>query len=202
MSDFWLGILALLVGLLFCFRGQVALRVVISVWGGFVGFHLAAALVAAATAQPPFSGWPGWVAAIIGALLFAALAHTFYSLAVIIGTGSVGFGLGSVLATWLGAGEGVAVVVGLVVAIALAVVALLSGLPDLLLILLSALGGAAAIVSGALLLASAAGFEPGLEPWLAGAIWLAVTIAGIIVQSRLERATNLRGQWGRGGRSR
>lgn len=202
MSDFWLGILALFAGLLFCFRGRIALRVVISVWGGFVGFQLGAVLVSAATGQPPFGEWAGWVAAIVGALLFAALAYTFYSIAVIIGAGSVGLGLGSAAATGLGASEGLALVVGLVVGIGLAILALMTGLPDLLLILISALGGAAAIISGAVLLASAAGFRPEFDPWLVNVVWFVIAGAGIIVQSRLERTQNFRGQWRRRPRRR
>lgn len=197
MSEALLGIIALLAGLLFCFRGNVALRVVISVWGAFVGFHLGAALVSAATGQPPLGEWAGWVAAILGALLFALLAYTFYSLAVIIGAGSVGFGIGADLAMWFGAGEWIAILAGIAVGIVLAVVALLTGLPDLLIILVSAIGGAAAIVSGALLLASAVGVHPDLDQWLLHVVWFVIAIVGIIVQSRLESTRDVRSQWGR-----
>lgn len=41
-----LGILAVLIGALLCFRGYLAFRAVIAVWGAFAGFVLGAGVVA------------------------------------------------------------------------------------------------------------------------------------------------------------
>ena len=38
MSGILLGALAIIAGLIFCFRGYLALRTVIAIWGAFVGF--------------------------------------------------------------------------------------------------------------------------------------------------------------------
>jgi len=38
VSDIILGLLALAVGALFCFRGYLTMRLVIPVWGAFAGF--------------------------------------------------------------------------------------------------------------------------------------------------------------------
>ena len=44
MKDIIVGIVAILVGALFCFRGWLAMRVVIPIWGAFGGFVFAAML--------------------------------------------------------------------------------------------------------------------------------------------------------------
>jgi len=45
MQDVILGTLAILVGLMFCLRGNVAMRLIIPIWGAFVGFALGAGIV-------------------------------------------------------------------------------------------------------------------------------------------------------------
>ena len=45
MRDVLLGLLAIAVGSLFCFRGYLTMRVVIPLWGAFTGFLSGAALV-------------------------------------------------------------------------------------------------------------------------------------------------------------
>ena len=46
MQDMVVGILAIAAGALFCFRGFIALRVMIPIWGTFAGFMLGAGLIA------------------------------------------------------------------------------------------------------------------------------------------------------------
>ena len=56
MAQLVWGLLAIAVGALFCFRGYGALRTVIAIWGGFVGFTVGALLAAAATQQDDDDG--------------------------------------------------------------------------------------------------------------------------------------------------
>ncbi len=44
MDDILLGLLAVAAGALFCFRGAFAFRIVIPIWGAFVGFGFGAGL--------------------------------------------------------------------------------------------------------------------------------------------------------------
>jgi len=100
----------------------------------------------------------------------------------------------------------VVVVVGVVVGGALAVVAVVADLPMFLLTLLTALAGASTAVFGLMLLFGAVdttGFDSALttetldDDWWWYAIYVAVAIAGIVVQIRHTeqlRAT-LREQW-------
>src|SRR5699024_2133789 len=101
--------------------------------------------------------------AIAGAVLFALLAYWFYVLAVIIWLGSLGFALAVALANSLGASETVALVVGLVAAVGLAVLGLVLRLPAMLLAALTALAGAWLTLSGVLMLIGQAPAGPALE---------------------------------------
>ncbi len=82
MTDVVLGILAVLAGAVFCFRGLPAMRIVIAFWGAFAGFGLGAALVAAIGGDSYLSTALGWVVGILVAILFAVLAYLYYAVAV------------------------------------------------------------------------------------------------------------------------
>ena len=71
MFNITVGILAIIAGLIFCFRGYLAMRTVIGLWAGFVGFGVGATLFASITQQGLLTGPLSWVAAIAGALLLA-----------------------------------------------------------------------------------------------------------------------------------
>ena len=45
MDDILLGLLAVVVGAVFCFRGYFAMRIIIPIWGAFAGFVLGAGIV-------------------------------------------------------------------------------------------------------------------------------------------------------------
>lgn len=156
MEDVVVGVLALVAGLFFCFRGYVALRLVIPVWGAFAGFAAGTGLVAAVTGDGFLATTLAWIVGIGVALLFAVLAYAYYALAVIITMGAVGFSLGTALMVALGARwTWLIVLVGVVAGVLLAVVAIVADLPLLVLVLLSALAGASAAISGLMLLTGA-----------------------------------------------
>ncbi len=200
MSEVWLGIFAIVAGAVFCFRGYLAMRLAIAIWGGFVGFALGSSLAATAMGTAPLSGPIGWIAAIVGALLLAWLAYAFYVGAVIIGMGSVGFGLGVGLAGLIGGPSWVSTVSGAVGAVALVVLAMVTNLPRLLLVLVSASGGASAIVGGVSLLLGQLRLNSDLDAavdlvtrqWWLGVATLVLFVAGTVVQLRGKSAANLR----------
>ena len=204
MSHTVLGILAIVAGAVFCFRGYLALRSVIGVWGAFVGFGLGAALVALLTGEPPLAGLLGWVGAIVGALLLGGLAYTFYAVAVILTMGSVGYALGSGAAALFTATPWVVVVAGLVGAAILVVIALAANMPALLLILVAAVGGASAIVAGIALLMGVlplSGAEPDTlaqalsEHWWLNVAYLVLLVVGIVTQLRHRSTADLRASY-------
>ena len=46
MNDIVVGLVAILTGAVFCFRGYLAMRIIIPLWGAFAGFMLGAGIVA------------------------------------------------------------------------------------------------------------------------------------------------------------
>lgn len=205
MNDVLLGAVALVVGLLFCFFGAVALRFVIAIWGAFVGFNLGAGLVAAIWDQGFLSQTTGWFVGFVLALLFAALAYLYYWVAVLLATASLGFAIGAALMGALGVTwNWVIILVAVAVGTLLGVAAIVADLPGLLLIVLSSLGGASVAVSGLMLmtgvLESADFDQPDVtaqvsHDWWWYALYLAVAVAGVLAQSRARRAQWERATW-------
>ena len=152
MEDWIVGVLAVLVGALFLCRGYLALRVVFPLWGGFVGFVLGASLTAGWTGDSFLGTTASWVVALALAVLFALLAYLYYAVSVVIGMASIGFVLGTALMGALGVEwSWVVVLVGVVVGVALAWFAIVANLPMMLLVVLTALTGAAMVVVGLLI---------------------------------------------------
>lgn len=199
MTDVVVGVLALVIGLLLCFRGHGAMRVLLALWGGFMGFGLGAVLVAAISEQSYLASAMAWFAAIVLALVFAGLAYVFFAVAVVLAFASMGFVLGQTIAAALGVSEPWLLTgVGVAGGIALGLLAVATNLPDLVLIVVSALAGAAVAVGGLMLLVDALdldalaetqlriGDQPG---WYVGQLVLAVV--GVVVQLRATRRRRL-----------
>jgi hypothetical protein len=211
LDDVLIGILTLLVGLLFCFRGYLAMRVVIPIWGGFTGFYLGAGLVDSFSSDGFLGSALGWIVGLAVAFVFALLAYLYYEISVVIAMGAIGFALGSTLMVALGVTwSWVIVLVGLAVGVLLGIVALVGDLPMVLLTVLSALAGASVATMGLMLIFgtvslsdfdSAATTQTLNDDWWWMAIYVGLVIVGIIAQVRstARLAASLRDSWGESG---
>jgi hypothetical protein len=207
MEDVGIGILAVVIGSLLCFRGYAALRVVIAVWGTFVGFVVGAGLVAGVTGEGLLASALAWTVGFVVAVLFGALAYLYYAVSVIIGMGAIGFTLGTTAMAALGVTwSWVVVLVGLTVGVLLAILAIVGDLPLVILALLAALAGASTIIAGLLLLFGVINLQDlastGTTADLALAWWWTVgygvlAVAGIAAQLRSAEARRgtLRDDW-------
>ena len=205
MSSVLVGLIAVVSGLILCFGGRSIFRIILSVWGAFVGFTLGGSLLSAFTGEPPFSTVLGWVVSVLVALLFAGLAYGFYVLAVIIAIGSIGYSLGAALGIALSASGTVLLVLGVFAALLLAGAALATNLPDILLTVVTALTGAAAIVTGLMLVVGKAQpsdlTETSLrefvmqQPLWWTAMYVVIAIVGMVVQHRAGRGDTMRSFW-------
>lgn len=206
MSNIVIGILAIAVGALFCLRGVVAMRVVITIWGAFVGFNLGAGLVSAFSHGGYLSTALGWIVGIVVGLLFALLAYLYYAVAVLLAMASIGFALGTAVMAALGISwNWVIIVVGVIVGALLAWLALAVNLPAILLVVLSALGGSTAIVGGLMLLTDTirtSEFSHGTitetvsHGWWWYALYFAFVIVGVVAQAKvIGRNSDLQQQW-------
>lgn len=194
MQDVILGLLAVLVGLLFGLRGFIAMRILISAWGAFVGFLLGAGLVEMATGDGFLMVATGWFVGGVLALVFGLLAYLYYQVAVVIGMASIGFTLGTSAMVALGMSwSWVVVLIGVLLGALLALAAIVTDLPAVILIVLTSLGGASVTVFGLLLLLDSIGtadfnsatVTQRLDNWWWSAIYLVLAVVGIVVQSRL-----------------
>lgn len=206
MDDVVIGILALLVGALLCFNGYVALRVVITVWGAFVGFALGAGAVAWFSHEGVLVTVLGWVVGACLAVLVGMLAYAYYAVAVVVAMAAFGFVLGSagmaaLGVTWSWAVALTAVALGVL----LALTAIVANLPMVLLVVTSAFSGAAMLVGGLMFLTGALDTtdlsqitvteQIGREwYWYAGYLLLAVL--GTLTQLRSARSSaTVRDTW-------
>jgi len=198
----FVGLLALLLGAAFCFIGYRFFRILIPIWGFFAGFFFGAQGVVSLFGGGFLSTVTSWVIGLVVGLIFAALAYFFYYAAVVILGGSVGYSIGTGLIAALGLSQQgfIAVIVGLVVAVALAILIIILNLPKILIIVFSALGGASTIVAGFLLLLGRiplASFGYGtvsaiiLNSWLWLIVWLVLAGAGMVVQWRSSQQYTL-----------
>jgi hypothetical protein len=194
MADFVLGVLAILAGLVLCFGGRFVLRLVLPIWGFFVGFGFGAGLVAGFSEEHFLGTVLGWVLGLIFGLVFAVLAYLYYAIAVIIVMMSIGFALGSGLVVAFGIDwNWVAVLVGVLAGAALGIGSILANVPMIVLTVLSSIGGAIAVVSGFMLVTGAmdsADFNTSSfadrvsDDWWWYALFLVMAIAGLVIQTR------------------
>jgi hypothetical protein len=184
MNDVILGLVAILAGGLFCFRGYLAFRIVIPIWGAFVGFAVGGGLVATLGDQPYLGTATGWIVAVVVAIVFAALAYFVFEVAVAVALGSIGFSLAMTILVALGASwEWWTVLIGAVAGLLLA----------------------CAIVSGIMLLVgeiSARTIDDGSavatanDGWGWYVLYLGLAIAGVLAQQRdMWRRITLRDAW-------
>ena len=211
MDDILIGIFALIVGLVFCFSGYFAMRVVIPIWGAFAGFMFGAGLVDNFTDEGFLASALGWVVGIAVALVFGLLAYVYYEISVVIAMAAIGFALGSTLMVALGVTwSWVIVLVGLAIGVVLAVFAVVGDLPMILLTVLSALAGASAATTGIMLIFGAislndfdstATTERLNDEWWWFAIYAGLVVAGLIVQVRNTKrlAASMRAAWAESG---
>ncbi|MBI4935358.1 MAG: DUF4203 domain-containing protein [Actinobacteria bacterium] len=208
MKDVIVGIVAILVGALFCFRGWLAMRLVIPIWGAFAGFVLGAGVIQGWTGDGFLSTTLSWVVGIVVGLVFGVLAYLYYEVSVIVAMAFIGFAIGvgvmsAIGVTW----SWVLVIVGIAVGLVLAWFSIISDLPTGLLMALTALGGASAITGGVMLLVNRVNvddFANGTttkdllkdNPWWY-VLYIGLVIAGvgaqIVFREKIERS--LRDTW-------
>jgi hypothetical protein len=208
MNDIVVGTIALLTGAVFCFRGYLAMRLVIPLWGAFAGFMLGAGLV---SGDAGFLGNAlGWLVGFGLAIVFGMIAYLYYEVSVMIGMMGIGFVLGtSVMVAFGVTWSWLIVLSGVVLAVVLAFVAIVGNLPMVLLTVLTALAGASTIVAGMMLLVGtfdADDFSVGTttefvaDDWWWFVIYGGLVVGGIIAQFTDvdRRSESLRASWSTG----
>jgi hypothetical protein len=191
-----------LIGLALLTNGYRWFRLLLPVWAFFVGTGLVTALVSGIFGQNFFSTALACIPAVLVGLVFAVLSYLWFSLAVLVWAGSLGFTLFAGLLSALGVnGWLLLLIAGIVGAIVFVGIAARNDFKKYLPIVLTAGAGATMILSAVLLL-----FGRPLEqlnwgtvygPLSSGAsgsllsivLWVVLAVVGIGIQSATNQRT-------------
>lgn len=198
----WLIALALIaVGLAFVFAGYRLFRLLIPFWGFIVGFDVAGIIGRDVFHTQLLASFPGWIIAILVGLIFAALAYAYYYISVVALAASVGFLFGEALVAVVAPTATLAaLIVGVLIGLALAALAIRLNAPKALIVVLTALGGASAAITGVLLAvgkvslaalqvsASGGSLDVIRTTWWLSLLALALALAGAAAQANRLRA--------------
>lgn len=213
MQDIVVGLLALAVGAMFCFRGYLTMRVIIPLWGAFGGFLLGAGLVASSSDDGFLRSVLAWIVGFAVAVLFALIAYLYFEVSVVLAMTLIGFALGTSAMVAVGIEwSWVIMIAGIAVGVLLAILAIAGNMPMVLLTVLTAGAGASAMVGGIMLLfgklqteaitESGATTDQLHDDWWWYAIWGVLFVAGIVAQiAAADRLTaTMREAWDAGRR--
>jgi hypothetical protein len=194
-----IGLLAVLIGLAFVFWGFRLFLILLPIWGFFAGFLFGAAAITALLGDGFLATTLGWVVGFVVGIVFAVLSYLYYWFAVVFIGASLGYAAGVGVLHWLGNGGDnfMGFVFGLIGAIIVAGIVVILRLPRYLVIVLTAIGGAAATVTGLALIlrqvelgeltGGIAGTIAAVNdlPWLWGLGAIVLAAVGIWYQIRL-----------------
>ena len=208
MTGTTIGVVAALIGLALVVRGYAPIRAIISLFGGWVGFVVGAAVVAQVTHTGLFQSQVSLIGGAIGAVVCGLLAFFVYKVAIVGGLAAIGFTLGTSLVVALHIDSpGASLVVGILAALVLAVLAWRMDLPGLILVILTVLTGASLTTLGTMLALGVVRLgEVGqarvvavlAEGWGWYALYVGLVALGLVSQWRFLRVRNpVRAKWGR-----
>lgn len=190
-----LGLVALAIGAAFCFYGFRFFLILLPLWAFLVGFSLGAQLIAEWFGQGFLATVTGWVVGFVVGAGFALISYLWYWAAVVLLGGGVGYLIGVGLMAMIGVHGFLGIAVGLVLAVVFAIGTILFAVPRVLVVVLTAIGGAAMLVGGVLL---ALGIIPvdSLKDGVLGAflqnnllwglIFIAFAVIGAFYQLRMQ----------------
>lgn len=187
-----IALIAMALGALWAFFGWRFFLLLLPFWGLLVGFNVGTEAVTAIFGDGTFATVTSWVVGFVLALVFAVLSWLWWYFAVALLAGSVGFALGQSIWGLIGSETGlIAFMLGIVLGAVFAIGVLVLNAPRYLVIVFSALGGAAAVLAGWFILTGAIPSEA--INWVTVGqkigdslfyliVWLAIAGAGMVAQ--------------------
>jgi hypothetical protein len=203
LEQILVGIVAIVVGLAWAFYGFKAFIILLPIWAFLVGFAAGASWLQELFGEGFFATVTSWVGGLVVGIVLAVLSYFWYYAAVVIVGGALGYTLGAGFMGALGFDGILAIAAGLVVGAILAFITIVLAVPAWLVVVLSAVGGAVAVVNGALILIGriklediSSGLGEGLlkDPLIATIGVIVIAAAGIVYQMRdlSETAASIR----------
>ncbi|MGH2463323.1 MAG: DUF4203 domain-containing protein [Candidatus Limnocylindria bacterium] len=149
-----MGIVAIALGAAFMLLGYRLALILLPLWGFFAGFIFGAQLLQEFFGDGFLATTTSWAVGAIVGLIFAVLSFLFWYVAVVISFASVGYWLGWGFMTLIGFSETgfVAFAISLLLGAVFAVGAFVTGVPLAALVVITAVGGAHALIAGVLVL--------------------------------------------------
>lgn len=187
-----IAIVAAVIGLAFAFGGWRFFLLLLPFWGFLVGFNVGTEAIAALFGDGTFATLTSWVVGLVFAVAFALFSYLYYYAAIALMAGAVGYAIGASAWGIIGNEESlIAFVIGLAVGAVLAIAVIALNVPRLLVIVLTGLGGAAAVLAGWFILTgqiptdNIRWMEVGAlirDSWFWLIVWGVIAAAGIIAQ--------------------
>ena len=199
LSTLTAALFAAALGAAFCFIGYRIFLVLLPIWGFFAGFWLGAEATTLILGTGFLATTTSWIVGFGVGLVGAVLSYLFFTLGVALVAAGIGAALGSGFMAAIGFDAGLLMaVVALACAIVAAVLTLAFNIQKYVIIVITAVSGANALLVGALLLlgqvplgslqTAGNSIEPILQDsWFWLVVWLALAIAGSVVQVRFNR---------------
>ena len=199
LATITLALFAVLLGAAILFAGYRFFLVMLPIWGFFGGLWLGAYTVTLILGTGFLATTTGLVVGFVVGILGAVLSYLFYMVGVLIIAGAFGGALGSGIMSALGFDPGlIMAIVTIVSALIAAGLTLLFSLQKYVLIALTAMAGAILVVLAGMLTfgqVAVADLQAGgnaIQPifegsWFWGIVWLALAVAGVVVQIRANR---------------
>jgi hypothetical protein len=152
-SGFALGLLVIGAGFALLFGGYRLARIMLPLWGFITGMMFGGAIIAELSSTPVLGAALGIVAGIVSGLALAVLSYLFYSAAIIILFGALGYWIGTGFVLLIGSSFGLlAALIGIGLGIVCGIIAVAFNAPKYILIGMTSIAGAIAIAGGLMLL--------------------------------------------------
>jgi hypothetical protein len=193
------GLIAFMFGLALCFVGYKFFLFLLPIWGFFFGLWLGAQSMQALFGEAFLATITSWVVGFIVGAIFAVLAYLFYIVAVAIIAGSLGYYVAVGILLWIGLNTPFLVwLIGIIAAVALAVVTLMFNLQKWVIIIATAVLGASVVIGTFVVM-----FNPAVallenpikfilsQSWLLWLTTLVLVVAGVYVQFKSSSAFKL-----------
>jgi len=153
MNGLLIGALALAIGAAFAFWGFRVFLILLPIWGFFVGFLVGANVMTSLFGDGFLVEVSSWVVGFLVGLVFAVLSYLYYWVAVILLGGALGYQLTYGLFEWLNIFRSpddsiIVFILALIVGAVFAVGFFVLRMPAVLVIVATAISGAAAMVAG------------------------------------------------------
>ena len=152
LEGFLLGIVALAVGAAFTFYGFKFFLILLPIWAFVAGFAAGAQAMSVLFGEEFLATVLGWVIGFLTGAVFAVISYLWYWAAVVLLGLAVGYQLGVGAMALINIDGFLAIAAGVGLGIVFAIGTIVLGVPRVLVVILTALGGAATIVAGALLI--------------------------------------------------